>query len=379
MTSPETNDQTNTRVRRVMFLYWGRRGAMPLFTLQLGRAACRIPNLEATICVSRQNAMFSDYSTLGNALLPVDTFTTHAGAFAQSWRLPGIRRTIAAYIARNKVDAVVDLMPHVWSPFIASAIQARGARYIAVVHDADAHPGDRTTWVKAFTDRDLHKADAILTLSQAVAQRLEGAKQISSDRIFSLFMPDLELSSSAPTLRMRAPDAPIRLMFLGRVMPYKGLGLFVETIEALRAKGLPVEAGIYGEGSLAPYADRLDSLGATIVNRWLTESEIAAIVPQYDAVLLSHVEASQSGIVAVAFGAGLPVIATPVGGLAEQIADGVTGAIATSVDAPALASAVERVFASPAVYENLCANVAARRSGRSMQRFVELCAAIAAP
>ena len=42
---------------------------------------------------------------------------------------------------------------------------------------------------------------------------------------------------------------------------------------------------------------------------------------QYDCMVLSNIEASQSGVVALAHGFGMPVVATPVGGLTEQIKD----------------------------------------------------------
>jgi len=362
-----------------MFLYWGRRGAMPLFTLQLGRAALTIPGLEPTICVSRQNALFPDYAALGPALLPIDTFTKNTGAFTQAWRLPALRASLAHHVKTHRIDAVVDLMTHVWSPFAASAVQQAGARYLAIVHDADAHPGDPTTWVKALTDHGLRKADGIITLSHAVADRLVMTGTVPPERIATLFLPDLALSEAPSPPPEFRPGQPIALMFLGRIMPYKGFGLFLEMIEILRGRGHNIQAGVFGEGNIDAYNSRLTAIGAEVVNRWLTEAEIAAVLPRYHAVVLSHTEASQSGVTAVAFGAGRPVVVTPVGGLAEQVADGVTGTIASAVDAPALAAAVERLFASPQTYADMCANVMTSRNSRSMRRFVERCIAVAVP
>lgn len=68
-------------------------------------------------------------------------------------------------------------------------------------------------------------------------------------------------------------------------------------------------------------------------------------------MVLPYVEASQSGVVEAAFAAALPSVVTPVGGLAEQIENGVTGLVAGAVDATALADAIERLVTDPELYE----------------------------
>jgi glycosyltransferase involved in cell wall biosynthesis len=173
------------------------------------------------------------------------------------------------------------------------------------------------------------------------------------------------------------PGAPLRLLFLGRIMPYKGLSLFVDMVECLRRDGFAVEAGVAGEGALGSEAGRLAALRAEVINRWLSEDEIGALLSRYHAVVLSHTEASQSGVAAAAFGSGLPVIATPVGGLIEQVDDGRTGVLAEGVDGKSLARAAKRLVLDPALYSQLQANIAKSRQARSMAAFVEGCAAYA--
>ena len=54
-------------------------------------------------------------------------------------------------------------------------------------------------------------------------------------------------------------------------------------------------------------------------NRWVPEDEVGALLAWSDALVLSHREASQSGVAATAITAGRWVIATRVGGLEEQL------------------------------------------------------------
>ena len=54
-------------------------------------------------------------------------------------------------------------------------------------------------------------------------------------------------SSVAP----ERPHVPLRVLFLGRIMAYKGLPLLIEAVEKLRTEGMPVSLGVAGEGDIA--------------------------------------------------------------------------------------------------------------------------------
>ena len=168
---------------------------------------------------------------------------------------------------------------------------------------------------------------------------MKDGDQVDPSIVRTLFHPHLHFSE--PT-RPAWPSAgePFRVLFLGRVLPYKGLDLLIEAIEGLRATGLAIELGVFGEGALGSSADRLKAMGAEVENRWLSANEMSAVIARYHAIALSHKEASQSGIAALAAGHCVPVVANPVGGLVEQIIDGRTGIIASAAKATALGEAI---------------------------------------
>ena len=58
-------------------------------------------------------------------------------------------------------------------------------------------------------------------------------------------------------------------------------------------------------------------------------------------------QASQSGVVHLAYSFGRPVVATRVGGLEASVEDGVTGALAAPRDAGSLAAALRRALRAP--------------------------------
>ncbi len=370
--NPKASAEALARPPRVMFMYWGRRGSLPRLTLEVAHAARAMTNIDCTVSVSRQNELFHAYSDFGSSLFAIDTFDSNHGALFQFWRVPLLRKLLHEKLRSERVDAVIELMPHVWSPFVAPVIRAAGARYITVVHDADAHMGDPTSAVNGVLGCATRMADKIVTLSNAVATRLTSTGRVAEDKLVRLFHPELGYNPCRIRPAPRAGE-PIRLLFLGRILPYKGLSLFLDTVEVLRAQGHPVEVGVLGEGALGADAGRLTAMGAEVVNRWLSDAEVAAALLRYDAVILSHIQASQSGVAAAAFGAGLPIVANPVGGLVEQITDGYTGVLAERADAPSLAEAVKRLMLDPALYAAICRHINTTRSQRSVSTFVDQC------
>ncbi|MFC5327184.1 glycosyltransferase family 4 protein [Bradyrhizobium oligotrophicum] len=355
-----------------MLVYWGRRG-LSRFVQEAATVATSCPSIEATISVSRQNESFAAFSEFEDRLVAVDTFSNDLGAIGQAWRIPMLRSRITREIVNRKIEAVIEFMPHVWSSVVFSVLKPHGVLYSSIIHDAEIHPGDyRSALIGLLLDRTIAQADAVLTLSDAVAKRLLTARRVPEHKLFTLFHPDLDYGARRRTISL-TEGKPIRLAFLGRIMPYKGLTLLLDSVEALRREGFQVELGVFGEGALGDNRRRLAALGAEVINRWLTEQEIAAILSRYHAVVLSHIEASQSGVAATSLGAGIPVIATPVGGLIEQIQDGVNGILAARVDAAALSDAIKRIVLDPNLFDAICRRIEATRADRSMARFLQKC------
>jgi glycosyltransferase involved in cell wall biosynthesis len=355
-----------------MFQYWGRRGALQQFTLEVARAALAEPDIAPVITVSRQSELFEAFAELGPSVIAFDTFSGALGALGSSWRIPVVRRRLHKTLAECGIEAVIDLMPHVWSPFMVSAIHRAGALYIPIVHDAAAHPGDLTAWANRLISRSVAEADLVITLSEAVARQLLAAHRVAEAKLRTLFLPDLSYVQAVTKRQPQGGEAK-RLLFLGRLMKYKGLSMFLDAVELLLKENIAVSVGVFGEGNIDDSLPRLRKLGAEVVNRWLSSDEIADTLNRFDVMVLPYLEASQSGVAATAFGAGLPVVATPVGGLVEQVIDGHTGVLAKSCSAMDFALAVRRVVLDATFYEKLCCNIAMDRESRSMRRFVKCC------
>lgn len=121
---------------------------------------------------------------------------------------------------------------------------------------------------------------------------------------------------------------PFRLLYFGVVRPFKGVEDLVAAFSALdRAQASRFRLSVVGETwerwtvpeqaiACSPHADLIER-----VDRYITDAEVAARFGEADAVVLPYHRSSASGPLHIAMSAGLPVIVTEVGGLAEAVQD----------------------------------------------------------
>ena len=353
--------------KRTVFVYWSRRGGLSWAALELAELLTKRPELNAQLCVSDHNELANEFSRFAPQVKFFKTFSGWLGAFAGLPRLLAQARHFAAEWKADNVCSVVVLMPHVWTPILGYFVRKAGIRYAVIVHDADPHIGDISAMLNSWIHSDVRRADLVYTLSQSVAGKLAAQWRVPANRIITLFHPLITYSGPQPA----RPHSPLRALFLGRILAYKGLQLLVGAVEKLRAEGTPVELGVVGEGKLGDLRQRLDTLGAELVNGWIEHARIAEIQSRYDLIVLPYIEASQSGVIMNAFGAGMPAIVTPVGGLAEQVEDHVTGLVAESPSTDAIANCIRELARDNTLYKKLASNIAERRHNFSVETFAE--------
>jgi glycosyltransferase involved in cell wall biosynthesis len=347
-----------TPKERIAFLYLGRRGGIARLAYELGVAAVHHPKIDPLLVLSESNELLGITQMLP-VVQTVRVFTSGIGALTQAYRIPGLVQGLNDALNAHRTETIVVLASHVWNPIIAPFLKKAGRRYVVIIHDAAPHPGDVTGLAYNWLLRDAAQADRLITLSNSVTTALLTKRRIPRERIVTLFHPLMTYVQKGAHTAWHG-ERPLRLLFFGRMMAYKGLPLFVSALDELRTKGLMIDVTVAGEGDLKGQKQRLDSLGVTVINRWLRDGELSSLLATHDAVVLTHIEASQSGCAAAALGAGLPVITTPVGGLVEQIAHEVNGLVADRVDAAAIARQITRMAKDPSLYRSLVQGVVRR-------------------
>jgi glycosyltransferase involved in cell wall biosynthesis len=321
------------------------------------------------LSVSTSNELFGPIASAGATVLPVRTFERGWESVVRADRLLALRRELAEFLRRRGTRAMVTMMPHVWSPLVTPGVKALGVRTVSIVHDATPHPGDPTARLNRWLMRDQALADRIVTLSSHVTESLVAAGMPAA-KITTLFHPIVGTDGTGVRVERGVGELP-RLLFLGRILPYKGLGLAVDALNRLAAAGIRFPLTVAGEGDLTALAPGLSALGAAVHNHWLDEGEIARLCATHDAMLLPYVEASQSGVAGLALSAHLPMIATPVGGLREQVEDGVTGLVAERADPDAFAEALRRLALEADLLDRLRTGVALTAEPLGMPAFLK--------
>jgi glycosyltransferase involved in cell wall biosynthesis len=154
----------------------------------------------------------------------------------------------------------------------------------------------------------------------------------------------------------KASEPPI-LLFFGRVTAYKGLEVLLQAYRQVRQRR-PVRLLIAGDGDLRPYQPLLEGLpDVEITNRWIDESEIYTFFERATLLVAPYTSASQSGVIAIASGFGLAVVATQSGGIPEQIQHGMTGILVQPGSVDELVKAIESLLDDPARARTLGQNL----------------------
>jgi glycosyltransferase involved in cell wall biosynthesis len=225
-----------------------------------------------------------------------------------------------------------------------AALRRVGVPYAVVVHDADAHPGDGYPLQMRLQRHLLQRADAIVVLSDHVQGRLADLGLTRGKLVLRTSLPPHTLPESPPP--PRSHGGKLRLLCFGRLLPYKGLDLLAEALAQILPRD-DLEVRVVGSG---PESEALTALrglpGVSVENRWVPEGEVGTLIAWSDAVVLTHREASQSGVAAAALAAGRWIVATRIGGIAEQLRDQKM-ALICDINAASIAASLLRLLTDP--------------------------------
>ncbi len=349
----------------IALVYWGRLGAGAALMRQIGEAMGADERFDLYLSPSLQSEL--PPAAAEDRLLAVRTFSGPLSLAGRSIALPLTLRRLVRRMAAAEIQAVVTVMPHVWGWAFERAARRAGIKTLLIVHDAEPHPGESRPGLDRLVRAEIRASDRVITFSDHVADRLIARGDARETRLVRLFHPIFRFGAGRDGANH--PAKPFRLLFFGRILPYKGVPMLLEAFARLRAAGVAVTLSVVGRGEIDASAELKDQPGLTISTGWVAPDAIGGILAGGDAIALPYLEASQSGVIAAAYGAGLPVVATPVGGLSEQVVDGATGVLAGSPTAEGFAAAIRRLIETPGLYESCRTGAAAHAETQSPENF----------
>jgi len=188
----------------------------------------------------------------------------------------------------------------------------------------------------------VQNADIVIASSQAVAQYVTG----STPRVV---YAGVRIPSHVPNRPALSGKRETTIGVGGRLAPIKGIPNLVRAFGLLHPEFPEARLEIAGEGpergSIAQLVDELDLRNCVTLLGW--KSDFASVLANWDIFVLPSLEES-FGIAAVeAMAAGLPVVASDVGGLPEIVQDGETGWLVPAGDPGQLADRLRTLLLQP--------------------------------
>jgi len=139
------------------------------------------------------------------------------------------------------------------------------------------------------------------------------------------------------------------VLLLARIRPIKGHGVALQATEVLKKRGIPIRLLLVGEGRAKAAVEaevRARGLDQEVVFTGHVE-DIRRVLELADVMIIPSFGDAFPKVAVEAFAAGVPVVASAVGGLKELITPGKTGFLVEPDNAEALADALAHLKANP--------------------------------
>jgi glycosyltransferase involved in cell wall biosynthesis len=226
-----------------------------------------------------------------------------------------------------------------WRPDLVHAHDNSDPRILAIVsgfprvvtvHDPTPHPGQPTLsrLEQAVRRRWLTGADALVVHGAELEEDIPDWMRARA----TWSVPHGSEVALAP---LPVPDRRCVLLF-GRLEPYKGVDVLARAMDRVWAERPETMLLVAGVGAAA--GDVPDDPRVELRLEYIPEVELDALFGRSSLVVLPYVQASQSGVAALALGRGVPTLVSDAGALPEMALD--DSFVVRAGDETALADAI---------------------------------------
>jgi D-inositol-3-phosphate glycosyltransferase len=238
-----------------------------------------------------------------------------------------------------------------------------GKKIVLTAHNVNAGKRDADdNWLNRLTLKIQYRlADHIFVHTKKMKSELVAEFKVHSNNVtvipFGLndTAPNTNLTAEEARRILGIPGADKTMLFFGNIAPYKGLEWLVSAFaDAVKTDGnyrLVIAGSVKGCPEYwREIQDEISrrGVGERILQRieFIPDEKTEIYFKAADVLVLPYTHVFQSGVLVLAYSFGLPVIASDVGSLREDIVDDETGYIFQPKDSVDLARVIDKYFTS---------------------------------
>lgn len=332
---------------RISLVFLGSVSAGPIYSFQMAKAMSEIKDIQLQIVISNrvENIDAWDNAFAGNDNIDyhkIETYKHNLFALASSFfSYSRISRLVKA-VKQFNPDVTYFPFGCMWAP-LAFPVIHKFSKIVCTYHDP--HPYTHgyiwSQYIQVLIGKPAKKyTDGIIILNQRDKGYVEQSEKkpvaVVPHAAYSFYVADDNKTSNVINKQ---------IAFFGRIDVYKGVDVLVDAF--LKVKTNNLKLLIAGSGTIDNITLQKIKSNSNIIteNRYIENDEIARLMENTDIVVLPYTNASQSGVIPMAFAFGKMVIATNVGALSEQVPSG-TGVL-VEVCSDAIAEAIDNIYSTP--------------------------------
>lgn len=289
----------------------------------------------------------------------------HPLPFRGTGSLSSIRTVLAAFNRQWQAGYRPDVIhAHIYQAGLPAVLI--GQRYgipVVITEHLSAIPRHQLSrWHVMQMRYAFNHATRVLPVSRALQRAIEGYGVRAQ---FEIVPNVVDLATFRPPEGQRPPD-PYRLLFVGGLVPVKGLPHLFDALAQLKQRRTDWQMDLVGEGPQRESYERqvreLGLAGQVTFHGFRPKPQVPAFMQAADLFVLPSLWDSLPCVVSEALATGLPVVGSDVGGIPEMV-DAESGRLAPPGDAAALCRALDDALDSLAGTDRAFIAAKAQRYG----------------
>lgn len=239
-----------------------------------------------------------------------------------------------------------------------------GKKILYTAHDINYRElVGQDSFLNSFTLRFMYNlVDHIFVHTEVMKQQLQKIYNVAGEKISVVpfgvneVIPSTDLSTVNARYKLNVGADQKVILFFGNIAPYKGLEFLIQAMDRLKNKVENIKLIVAGriKHDCQMYWETLEKmidnyhLNGNVIYRteYIPENEAEIYFKCADLLVLPYKHIFQSGLIYTSYRFGLPVVATDVGSLRDDVVEGETGFVCRPEDPEDLSEKIAAYFSS---------------------------------